>query len=414
MRSLRDLEMERGITASARSEVYGCLFGRDSLITALALLSFSRRSGDRSYMPLVQKILKNLAELQGTQVNIESGEEPGKCIHEYRTDAHEHLTKGKVPWFLYPDGSMRNYDSVDATPLFLMAFYEYYTLSGDFFFVEEYMRNIRSALSWLFLYADKDDDGLVDYSFHPKRVYGGLKTQSWMDSTESVFFEDSAERPAYPIAPIEVQAYTYTALKQYADFFKGRELVFSRRLVQRAEEIKIKFNQTFVKRQGRSIAVAYAVDGAGTPLWSTRSSIGHCLWASYRGGPVPESIIDSEHIPALARRLMRPDLFVKGAGLRTLSSNSKRYNPISYHNGSIWPHDSALVAEGLDTFGYESDAKKVRKGLVNAYKHFETPIELYGYEGGFKEYEGVDGGRACRVQAWSAASILTTLHGLGL
>lgn len=365
-------------------------------------------------MPLVQKILRNLAALQGTTMNIENGEEPGKCIHEYRTEAHEHLTKSSKPWFIYPDGTMRNYDTVDATPLLLMAFYDYYALTGDFFFMEEHLDNIRAALGWIFLHGDKNDDGLIDYGFHPKRTFGGLKSQSWMDSNESVFYEDSDERPIDPLSPVEVQAYTYTALRQYADFFKGREIIFSRRLMQRAEELRIKFNDIFVKRQGRTIAIAFAIDGTGTALWSPRSSIGHCLWASYRGGPVPESILHTEHIPALVRRMMRPDLFVARAGVRTLSSNSRHYNPISYHNGSIWPHDSALVAEGMETFGYDNDAQKIRHAILKAYSHFKTPIELYAYDRGFKEYEGVNGSRACRVQAWSAASLITTLHSLGL
>jgi glycogen debranching enzyme len=142
--------------------------------------------------------------------------------------------------------------------------------------------------------------------------------------------------------------------------------------------------------------------------------MGHTLWASYRGGIIPESIVEDQHIPALVRRLMTRDIFVPGAGIRTLSSGSKRYDPVSYHNGSIWPHDTAIIAEGFDNFGYIGEAHTVRNSLLQAYRHFKTPIELYAYDEGFKEYEGVNGSRACRVQAWSAASLLTTLEGLGL
>ncbi len=412
-RSLQELEDERGITASARGEAYGCIFGRDSLITALTLLSFSRQSGDRSYIPLVKKILSNLSKLQGKHVNIESGEEPGKCIHEFRTEKFEHLTKSADPWYVYPDQTLRNYDTADATSLYLMAFYELYALTGDFFFVENHLQHIVAALWWIFDYGDADDDGLIDYSFHPKRKFGGLKTQSWMDSTESVFFEDKDARPNYPIAPIEVQAYAFVALKNYSDFFRSRDAQFSKRLNERAKSLKHEFNNRFVKPSAHSIAVAYAIDGTGKQLWSARSSMGHALWASYRGGIIPESIIEDKYIPAVVGRLMSRDLFVPGAGIRTLSSGSKRYDATSYHNGSIWPHDSAMVAEGLETFGYVGEAHSVRSGILRAYRHFNTPIELFAYDEGFLEYEGVNGSRACRVQAWSAASLLTTLQSLG-
>ncbi len=413
--SLKELEVERGITASGRDEVYGCIFGRDSLITSLMLLSYMRQSGERSHVPLIKKILTNLAQLQGVAINIESGEEPGKCIHEYRTDRHEHLTQSAEPWYLYPDGTMRNYDTADATLLFLMAFHELYTLTGDFLYIERHLPNIRAALQWIFDHGDVNGDGFFDYRFHPERKFGGLKTQSWMDSTESVFFENSNERPGYPIAPVEVQAYAFAALRNFADFYSAREPEFSKKLSARASNLKISFNRYFVRRNGRrTVEVAYALDGVDSPLTSARSSMGHCLWACYRGGAIAESILDDALIPGVVRRLMQPDLFVPDAGIRTLSTRSIRFDPVSYHNGSIWPHDTAIVAEGFENFGYTDEARLVRAGLMNAYQHFNTPIELFGYSEGFKEYRGDNGGTACRVQAWSAASLLTTLHGLDL
>jgi glycogen debranching enzyme len=413
-KSIRELEIEHGIMASSREESYGCIFGRDSLITSLALLSYTRRSKNREYLPLVKKVLTNLAMFQGTEKNIESGEEPGKCIHEYRTEGYDHLVSSNEPWYLYEDKTLRNYDTADATLLFLIAFHDYYTLAGDFTFMEDHLPNIAAALLWVSEHGDANGDGLLDYSFHPERKYGGLKTQSWMDSSESVFFEDSGSRPAYPIAPVEVQAYAFAALKHYADFFRGRDPLLSAELSKRATELKAEFNKKFVKQIGRSVAIAYAIDGTGNQLWSARSSMGHVLWASYRGGSVPESIVDDKHVPALVRRLMARDLYVQGAGIRTLSSNSSRFDPVSYHNGSIWPHDSSIIADGFDTFGYIGEARAIRHDLLKAYRHFNTPIELFAYDEGFKEYEGESGGRACRVQAWSAASLLVTLHALGV
>src|SRR6266404_7511238 len=130
--SIKDLEVSNGILASGRDEVYGCIFGRDSLITSLELLEAFERTKNPYFLELVRKILTNLALLQGTSVQIESGEEPGKIIHEYRPEKHEHLTRAlQEPWYVYPDNIMRNYDSVDSTPLFLITLHKYLQVSQD-------------------------------------------------------------------------------------------------------------------------------------------------------------------------------------------------------------------------------------------------------------------------------------------
>jgi glycogen debranching enzyme len=128
-----------------------------------------------------------------------------------------------------------------------------------------------------------------------------------------------------------------------------------------------------------------------------------------------ESILNREYIPAAAERLLSKDLFVRRAGIRTLSSLSSHFSPISYHNGSIWPHDTAIIAEGLDNFGYQDSAQQVRRALVRAYTHFGTPIELFAFcNKRIQEYKNPHGQGACRVQAWSAASLLATLAYLGI
>jgi glycogen debranching enzyme len=409
--SIRELEVERGILASSRTEIYGCIFGRDSLITAHSLLSVYENSKDPYYLSLVRKILRNIAELQGKEQNIESGEEPGKIIHEFRTEGHEHLTKSDIkPWFLYPDNVMRNYDTVDATPLFLMAAYEYLRVSNDAAFIEELLPHIRAAITWLMECGDTNHDGLIDYWFHPDRTHGGLLTQSWMDSADSVFFEESSVRPEYPIAPVEVQAYTYAALRDWAAYFENRDSELSETLTRRADTLKEIFNRKFVLR-GRTLA--YAIDGAGKPLTAPRSSMGHALWAVHWcpcGCGKPDSILADEFIYPISRRLLATDLFVRRAGVRTLSSRSHKFDPRSYHNGSIWPHDTAMLAEGLANFGYFTEAAHMRRALLKAYAHFATPVELFTFfERRYQPYKGENGQEACRVQAWSAASLLTIL-----
>ena len=295
MQTIHELEVDRGILASSRNEVYGCIFGRDSLITGLNLLSVYEKNRDPYFLGLVKKIIVNLAELQGKVVNLESGEEPGKCIHEYRPEGHEHLTKHPTdPWYVYPDNIMRNYDSVDSTPLFLMTIHRYFELSGDIETIEKLMPNIRAALTWVTDHGDSNGDGLIDYRFHPDRKYGGLKTQSWMDSQESVFHEDGA-MPEYPIAPLEVQAYAYNALRAWSDYFNSRDIETSAVLASRADSLKKCFNNTFVIKTRSGVSLAFAIDGTMRPLTSARSSMAHVFWAARKESDAYDCILDSEH-----------------------------------------------------------------------------------------------------------------------
>jgi glycogen debranching enzyme len=440
MKSIRSLEADRGILASGRDEAYGCIFGRDSLITALKLLGASKYESAEYFLPLVKKIIRNLADLQGTAINIESGEEPGKIIHEYRPDRHEHLTAAlENPWYVYPDGTMRNYDSVDSTPLYLMTLHKYIEASKDQDFLNEMLPSAVSALKWLL---QSSNEPFINYSFLPERTYGGLRTQSWMDSTESLFYERRRARavkrrqplhrraeelettavvceksnpvgkeeiPPYPISPLEAQAYAWAALCMWSARFKESDPAFSNAIRERARVLKREFNEKFVLKGARSVTLAYAIDGTGRRLSSVRSSMGHVLWAAYEG----ESILDHRFIPYIARRLLARDLFVPGAGIRTLSNRSSRYDPHSYHNGSIWPHDTAIAAQGLENFGYTAEARVVREALIKSYQHFQTPIELFAYHRRLREYAPASGHRACRTQAWSAAGLLSTLAAQG-
>lgn len=407
LQAIRELETPDGLLASGRDEAYGCIFGRDSLISALSLLRAHEREPDPYYLRVVEKVLRSLGNLQGRYTNLESGEEPGKIVHEYRPERHEHLTQlAEDPWFLYPEGVMRNYDTVDATPLFLMAVAAYARV-GERRFVNTLLPGVRAALAWVLKF-----DRFLSYEFSPQRTHGGLRVQSWMDSTESVFYEVSDERPPYPIAPVEVQACAWAALSAWADIFEHDksedDRALSAALRERAARLKREFNGAYVMRGGGAVRLAFAIDGAGIRLGSPRSSMGHVLWAAYKG----ESILAHEYIEPLRRRLLARDLFVPSAGVRTLGSRSRRYDPFSYHNGSIWPHDTAMLADGLENFGFTHDAARVRRALMRAYAHFKTPIELFAYDRGFKEYTHPHGGGACRVQAWSAAGLVSIVSTL--
>ncbi len=417
-KTIRELETEQGILASHKEEIYGCIFGRDSLITILKLLRAVpyANSDSEHILVLSKKVLTTLASLQGKVVNIESGEEPGKCIHEYRLNNHEQLTVNlERPWYVYDDGSMKNYDTVDATPLFLIAIYRHLQASKDDGFVLQIMPNIEAALNWVLNFGDSDNDGFIDYKFPPERTHGGLKTQSWMDSEESIFHEDGTV-PVYPIAPVEVQAYAYLALRLWDDYFKEERPDFANLLKLRADHLKENFNEKFVLKDGlENIELAYAIDGTGKPLISPRSSMGHCLWASknIKCDSEVDCIIENQYIKNIADRLMQPDLFEPRAGIRTLSKRSKNYSPNSYHNGSIWPHDNSLIADGLEDLGFVQEGRRVKEAVIRAIQHFDTPIELFVFDGdNYADYCSRNGQLACKKQAWSAASILSMSVGL--
>jgi glycogen debranching enzyme len=406
--TIKELDTELGILASSKEEIYGCIFGRDSLISALKLLRVYEHTKDPYFAQLVRKILLNLASLQGRELNIESGEEPGKMIHEFRPNNHDHLTKNlDKPWFVYPDNAMRNYDSVDSTPLFLIACYRYWQLTNDIDFIVALEPNFKSGLKWILDYADSNGDGFVDYYVNPERKHGGLQTHSWMDSAESVFHEDGSE-VATPIAPVEAQGYAFLALKLWSRFYFYRDASFSTILKSRATILKTAFNSAFISSDARGMILATGIDGNGKQMSSTRSSMGHVLWASLEADKdfVTESILNDEFIPHIVARLMQPDLFEKNAGIRTLSSLSNYYSANSYHNGSIWPHDTSITASGMDIFGYHEESSQIRTALLRALDHFKTPIELFVYDDTYAEYCGPLGQRACKKQAWSAASLL--------
>jgi len=407
MDAIKELETDRGILASGREELYGCIFGRDSLITALLLMRVYEKNKDDYLLDLVQKILVNLAKLQGREHNLESGEQPGKIIHEFRTDNHEHLTKNQEhPWFLYPDGIMRNYDTVDATPLFLIAVEKYYKLSGSEEFLDLLKGNVSDALAWTLTTMDDHQDSLVSYQFHPERTSGGLRVQSWMDSAESVFFEDRDEQPVYTIAPVEVQAYVYRALSVWHLLLKEDEPDLSVLLLERARMLREEFYDHFMLPNGTP---AFAVDGQGRMLTSARSSMGHVLWVGALDEGRYFSILAAEDVGRIAKRLVQPDMFVPEAGIRTLSSNSSRFEANSYHNGSIWPHDTAMIALGMRDAGFELEARRVHDALLNAYQHFGAPLELFTYNKQIGDYQSSEGQRACQTQAWSAAALLALL-----
>lgn len=423
--SLLEMATEEGINASGRHEVYGCIFGRDSAITIVKTLkayankkAFSSEER-RTLLDMCRRALLTLVSLQGSEVNIESGEEPGKFIHEYRKDNYERLLLQENPWYIYPDGVLRNYDSIDSTPLALIALYRYWRITKDPDFLIQVIPAVEKGLNWLMTYADKDKDFLVEYELSKDRKAGGLPVQSWTDSDESLLNADR-EMPPYPIAPVEVQGYVWLALRLWAGFYKSkssnylRNKKFSKRLSRFAKRMKDRFNKTFMFKDHGFYFPAQALDGNKKKIKTITGNPLLLLWASYKkkGGKI-ESILDDKYIDQLVQRSFMDDMFDDGAGIRTMSKKSPTFDPTqnSYHCGSYWPKLNGMAHEGLRRWGYDTKSELLKHATIKPIIYFGSPIELYikTEEGEYLEYRNPQGQVSCRQQAWSAATALDLL-----
>ncbi len=404
-----DLITDEGINASGKDEIYGCIFGRDSFVTILKILKAITNKKNavidkNDLLAICRRSLLKLASLQGKEVNIESGEEPGKFIHEYRKDKYDHLLKLVKPWYVYADKTLRNYDSIDSTPLALIAIYRYWQITRDNEFLSFMLPHVEKGLVWLISYADYDRDKLIEYEFHKGRKFGGLEVQSWTDSLESLR-QVNGKLPMYPIAPVEVQGYAWLALKHWSEFF-GRPLMLY------ANRMKQVFNKLFIFKDKDCNYAAQALDGAKNKITTITANPLLLLWATYEENGCRESIIDEKYIPDFIRRASMEDLFDPDAGLRTMSTQSPTFNPRqdSYHNGSFWPKLNGQIHEGLEIWGFREEAKKLKAATLKPLIYFKTPIELYikGDSGNYLEFR--NGSQVgCRNQAWSAAAALDLL-----
>lgn len=406
-----ELATPDGILASSRKEKYGCVFGRDTAITVLGILNNLDNSpsfvDQKLLLSRAETALLKLVDLQGTETNVESGEQPGKFIHEYREDNFERLIKREKPWFVYPDGKLRNYDSIDSTPLTLIAINRLWKKTGDSEFLLKVLPAVEKGLNWIMTYGDLDSDGLLEFELSPNRVHGGLTSQSWADSAE--FYNNKEGKfPKYPIAPVEVQGFAWLALKMWADFYKERNLnfensqEFGRKLESKAEEMKKRFNETFLIKDNGLTFASQALDGDKNKINTITGNPLLLLWASYKG----EAIIETKYIDDLVKRGFMPDLFDLHAGVRTMSTQSPTYNSHadSYHNGSIWPFQNGMILEGLKLWGYEKQAQALEIAIVEPMRHFNSPVELFINNGnGYEVYRNERGDTSCMEQAWTAA-----------
>jgi glycogen debranching enzyme len=359
------------------------VFGRDTIVTSLQTLLFGTE--------LARSALGVLSELQATEDDPGADAEPGKIVHEIR--------RGKAAETWFP----AYYGTIDATPLFLVLLSEVWRWTDDAALVRHFQEPAMRALEWIDEHGDRDGDGFVEYQ---KRGERGLDNQSWKDSWDSQRFADGRLAEP-PIAPVEVQGYVYDAKRRMAELarevWRDREL--SERLEHQAAELRRRFDEAFWNDE-RGGYYVLALDGEKRQVDSLCSNIGHLLWSG---------IVLPERFDAVVDALMGPDLW-SGWGVRTMSASDAAYNPLSYHNGTVWPHDNSLIALGLSRYARWAEAQRIIRRMLNAAGHFEhqLPEVFAGLPRGETPFP-IAYPTAARPQAWAAGApvlLLQVLLGL--
>lgn len=403
--ALVKLEASHGINASGKEDRFAGFYGRDSMVVGLKLLKVHKKNPDKLYLRIVKNILKTAVDLQGKRNNPASGEEPGKIIHAYKKRGYYYLISLERPWYTYPDKTLRNYDSVDATPLFLTLAAEYYNLTKSERFLQEILPAVEEAFYWIETSGHKKNkEILLEHLLQRPQPYGGLVNQGWMDTEESLLIE--GEPPKEPIALVEVQGYYFKALKLWASIYKTIDDTKAKNYKYKSHLIKDVFNNLFLMRTEDLYYFCQAIFGHRAQILEVRSNPGHCLWSSVEQNGKFESIIKDTYIDDFVARIMKPDLFEPKAGIRTLSTKSKFFDHCGYHNGSIWPFDNGLIAEGLENFGYHKEADKIKSAVLNSVQKLSTTIELYCYDGRKVKKWAKGKLHSAKMQAWTAVTIL--------
>ena len=361
---------------------YVAVFGRDSLIASHQLLTVNP--------DVARGTLEFLAGRQGKVEDPWRDEEPGKILHEIRRG--ELAGAGVVPHTPY-------FGSVDATPLFLLLFAQHFRWTGDTEFASSLLPAAEAALDWIDRYGDLDGDGLVEYE---TRSASGIRNQGWKDSFDSVVHADGRLADP-PIALIEVQCYVYAAKLRMADVFDAlSDHARASLLRKEAALLRERVNERFWMEDEQFFAGA--LDADKRQVRTVVSNPGHGLYCD---------VLDEERAAHMARRLLAPDMF-SGWGIRTMSKSAAAYNPMSYHNGSVWPHDNAFIAAGLKRYGFVKETNRVATAMFDAAIHADY-MRLPELFCGFTRRSPnrpVSYPVACSPQAWAAGAPFLVLQAM--
>ncbi len=356
-------------------------FGRDSILTSLQALPFQPE--------LASTTLRILGTLQGTRLDHFRDEEPGRILHELRYgEMAAFEERPHSPYF----------GTADATPLYLVLLDEYERWSGDTQLVRDYEFEARAALNWIDEYGDLMGNGYLAYRSRNEQT--GLENQCWKDSWDSISYRDG-RLPGFPRATCELQGYAYDAKMRGARLARTvwHDPGLADELQRQAADLKERFNRDFWIEDGQYFALGLDADGRQVDALS--SNIGHLLWSG---------IVEADKAAAIARHLLGPALF-SGWGVRTLSTLEKRYNPVGYHVGTVWPYDNSFIAWGLRRYGYPEEAARIATGILDAATYFDgrLPEAFAGYNRERAKYPARYP-TACSPQAWSTGAPLLLLR----
>jgi glycogen debranching enzyme len=357
------------------------LFGRDSILSSWMALVLGPELG--------LSTARVLARLQGTRHVPSTEEEPGRILHEVRANPSGTLSI---------EAGTIYYGSVDATPLFVMLVGELYRWGVPLAELTPLLPAVDAALAWIDTIGDRDGDGYVEYR---RSSSSGLVNQGWKDSGDGISFADG-RLPSAPIALVEVQAYAYAAWLAGALLARAEgRLDEATRRQKRAEALRTQFNRDFwLPERG---ALALALDGDKRAVDAVASNMGHCLWTG---------IVEPAFVPDIARWLLSPEL-ASGWGVRTLATSMARYDPITYHNGSVWPHDTAICVAGLRRAGHVDDANRLAMQLLAAASAVGGRLpELFAGLTPEDLSRPVPYPTSCSPQAWASAAPLLLLRSI--
>lgn len=416
---LLQLITERGIYASTGRGwrgAYHAWFGRDSAITAGLVFQAEKLGHRKRLAKKTYRALQQFAHWQGSKDNPETGEELGKFPHEIRDKfskvnefQHAAATNSK-PWFIDSDGLLKNWDTCDSTPLWIIAIARGNRYYGRKF-SHETLLQLKLALRWCLQNIEKNGGlaGFYAAELQPGRLYSGLHNQGWKDTVQIYQYADG-QLATHPIKDVLINAETWAALKYGAEIFAKRDKIFAQQLEEQAQALKKRFNNPetgfLITDTAEGPFYAEAIDGKNQKLPSVAADVGMCLWAYYDD----ECVIDKKYLSSVVARIMMPDMFNPNAGVRDYSLNSTFIQGTSYHGSpyTYWPFVSGLIAAGLDHFGYKKESAQVAEAMLAGVSNFDTCIELFveTKNGRYHPWHHpkLDQQSAAN-QAWSAAGI---------